>query len=125
MEYPISHVRNISLPPEAPVLPINPESNKVVVEAHCVVDPPPSRRLSRKTLILAGTLSGLVIYQLVVVGLVIALGTYAYNIKANNLPLESVYRTSWSLTVVIVILNLIELAGIGGSYTYLSRKILG
>jgi urea transporter len=73
---------------------------------------------------LIGTLLALLLYRLLVVSLVISLGTYAYNIKEANLPLASVYRTTWSLTVVSIILLLVELGVIGGYYTYISKKVL-
>lgn len=121
--YPISHVRSVSFQqPEAPPVP----DDKIVVEAHCVVDSQtlPRSMTTTRRFKLIGTLLALLLYRLLVVSLVISLGTYAYNIKEANLPLASVYRTTWSLTVVSIILLLVELGVIGGYYTYISKKVL-
>jgi hypothetical protein len=118
--YPISHIRSVSFQqPEAPPPPQE-NRDKVVVEAHCVVDPKDlPKKIDRPKLI--GGLLALILYRLMIVTIVISLGTYAYNIKAKDLPLQSVYRTTWSLTVVSIILLLVELGVIGFYYTYLLK----
>lgn len=115
-DYPVAGYHNPNVPESDP--------NKIVIETHCVV-PDNKREISpilKRRVKIAGLLSALILYRLMVVAVIISLGTYAYNIKVRNFTLEQVYRTTWALTVVSIIMILVELGVVLLGITYYSRK---
>lgn len=128
------HTRSPSAPPDLPHE--KEKESRIVVETHCMAPEPREERREeqpketresklRRRFRLVGMLAALILYRLMVVAIIVCLGTYAYNIKTRNPSIEQVYRTSWALTIVSVVLLLAELGVILFYSAYISRKVRG
>ena len=115
-DYPVNGYHNPNVPESDP--------NKIVIETHCVV--PDNKReidpILKRRVKVAGVLSALIFYRLMIVAVIVSLGTYAYNIKVRDFSLEQVYRTTWALTVVSIVMVLAELGIVLLGITYYTRK---